>query len=70
MLKTVRPRRSPRPDCRFICLEIKISVSVVVGNILDHLVDEFHLALRQLAVLDVLSEEVAEDSAEVLVTRI
>ena len=54
-----------------VCLlEIEISISVVIGNILDHLVDEFHLALRQLSVLDILSEEVAEDSAEILVTRI
>ena len=50
--------------------EIAVSVSVVVGNVLDHLVDELHLALRKLSVLDVLSDEVAEDAAEVFVTRI
>ena len=32
--------------------------------------DEFHLALRKLSVLEVFAEEVAEDSAEILVTRI
>ena len=51
-------------------LEVEVSVGVIVGDVLDHLVDELHLALRKLSILDVLSEEVAEDSAEVLVTRI
>ena len=51
-------------------LEVEVSVGVVVGDVLDHLVDEFHLALRKLAVLDVLSDKVAEDSAEILVARI
>jgi hypothetical protein len=51
-------------------LEVEVSVGVVVGDILDHLVDELHLALWKLSVLDVLSEEVAEDSAEVLVARV
>lgn len=51
-------------------LEVEVSVGVVVGDVLDHLMDELHLALRKLSVLDILSEKVAEDSAEVLVTRI
>ena len=51
-------------------LEVEISVSVIVRNILDHLMDEVHLRLRKLSVLDVLSDEVAEDSAEILVARI
>ena len=49
-------------------LEVEVSVGVVVGDVLDHLVDELHLALRKLSVLDILSEKVAEDSAEVLMT--
>ena len=53
-----------------IRLEIEISICIVVRNVLDHLMDEVHLALRKLAVLDVLSEKVAEDSAEILVTRV
>lgn len=53
-----------------ILLEVEISVSVVVRNVLDHLMDESHLALRELSVLDILSEKVAEDSAEILVARI
>ena len=51
-------------------LEIEISVSIVVGNILHHLVDEVHLALRKLSAADIFSYEVAEDSAEILVARI
>ena len=50
--------------------EVEVSVSVVVRDILDHLVDEVHFALRKLSVLDVLSYEVAEDTAEVFVARI
>lgn len=53
-----------------ILLEVEISVSVVVRDVLDHLMDESHLALRELSVLDILSEKVAEDSAEILVARI
>ena len=51
-------------------LEVEVSVGVIVGDVLDHLVDELHLALWKLSILDVLSEEVAEDSAEVLVARV
>jgi hypothetical protein len=32
--------------------------------------DECHLALRKLSVLEVFAKKVAEDSAEILVTRI
>ena len=38
------------------CLEIEIAVSIVVGDVLDHLMDERHLALRQLAVCKVFAE--------------
>lgn len=51
-------------------LKVEISFSVIVRYILDHLVDECHLALRKLSVLEVFAEQVAEDSAEILVTRI
>lgn len=53
-----------------ILLEVEVSVSVVIGDVLHHLVDEAHLALRKLSVLYVFAEEIAEDSAEVLVARI
>ena len=53
-----------------VLLEVEVSVSVIVRNILDHLVDEFHFTLRKLSVLDVLSDKVAEDAAEILVTRV
>ena len=51
-------------------LEIEVSVGVVVRDVLDHLVEECHLALRKLSVLDVFTDEVAEDSSEVLMARI
>lgn len=51
-------------------LEVEISVSVVVRDVLDHLVDEFHLALRKFSVLEILSEKITENSAEILVARI
>lgn len=50
--------------------EVEVAVCVVVGYVLDHLVDEWHFALRKFAVRDVLSEHVAEDSAEIFVARI
>ena len=53
-----------------ILLEVEISVSVVIGDVLHHLVDEAHFALRKLSVLYVFAEEIAEDSAEILVARI
>ena len=51
-------------------LKVEIPVSVVVRYVLDHLVDEVHFRSRKLSVLDVLSDEIAEDAAEILVTRI
>ena len=51
-------------------LEIEVSFGIVVRDILHHLVDEVHLALRKLSVLEVFAEQVAEDSAEILVARI
>ena len=50
--------------------EIEVLVRVVVGNVPDHLVDERHLALRKLAILQVFAEDIAEDTAEVLVARL
>ena len=51
-------------------LELEIVFCIVVGDILHHLVDEFHLALRKLSCCNVFAQNVAEDSAEVLVTWI
>jgi hypothetical protein len=51
-------------------LKVEISFRVVIRYILDHLMDECHLTLRKLAVLEVLAKDVAEDSAEILVTRV
>ena len=51
-------------------LEVEVSFGVVVGDVLHHLMHELHLALRKLSVLDILSDEIAEDSAEILVARI
>ena len=51
-------------------LKVEISFCVVVRYILDHLMDKCHLTLRKLAVLEVLAKDVAEDSAEILVTRV
>ena len=51
-------------------LEVEVSFRVVVRYILDHLMDKCHLTLRKLAVLEVFTNDVAEDSAEILVTRI
>ena len=51
-------------------LEIEVAFSVVVRDVLYHLVNEIHLALREFSVLDVLSDEVAEDSAEILMAGI
>ena len=44
-----------------VLLEVKVSVSVVVRDILDHLVDELHLALRKLSVLDALPRTCDDD---------
>ena len=50
--------------------EVKIAGGIVVGNILDHLMNERHLAFRQSAFLDILSENGTEYSAEIFMTRI
>ena len=50
--------------------EVEISFCVIVGNILDHLMDEIHFTSWKLAVLKILTYEVAKNSAEILVTRI
>ena len=42
-------------------LEVEVSVGVVVGDVLDHLVDELHLALRKLSVLDALPRTCDDD---------
>ena len=49
-------------------LEIEVSVSVVVRNVFNHLMDELHFALRKLSVLDVFSDKVTENTTEVLMT--
>ena len=50
--------------------EVEITGGIVVGNILDHLMNERHLAFRQSAFLDILSENGTEYSAEIFMTRI
>ena len=63
--------KTPEPDYHIDpMLKVEISFRVVVRYILDHLMDECHLTLRKLAVLEVLAKDVAEDSAEILVTRV
>ena len=54
----------------YLLLKSKVTVGVVVADILHHLADEIHLGGGQAAFLDILSEHIAEDSAEVLVTGI
>lgn len=53
-------------------LELEIVLCVVVADVFDHLVDTLLLVacIRYLTVLDVVSEYVAENAAEVLVSRI
>jgi len=51
-------------------LEVEVSFCIAVRDVLDHLMDELHLALRQFALFKVFSEDAAEDAAEILVTRI
>lgn len=53
-----------------VFLEIEVSVSVVVRDVFDHLMDEFHLTLRKFSVLEVFSDKVTENAAEIFVTRI
>ena len=69
----IRPgtTKVPRPDFHMLVnLKVEIPFRVVVRYILDHLVDEAQFALRKLAVLYIFAEEVAEDSAEILMARI
>lgn len=56
----------------FLCwlLEIEVSVSVVIRDVFNHLMDEFHFALRKLSVLDIFSDKVTKNTTEVLVTWI
>ena len=53
-------------------LELEIVLGVVVGDVLNHLVDTLSLIahVRHFAVLDVCSNEVAENTTEILVTRV
>ena len=53
-----------------LCLEVEIPFGIVVRYVTDHLMDEFHLAYRQLSVLQVFSNEVAEDPAEIFVASV
>lgn len=50
--------------------EVEVSVGVVVRDVLDHLMDECHFTLRQLPVLNIFSDEVAENASEIFVSRI
>ena len=51
-------------------LEVEISVSVVVRDILHHLVYELHFALRKFAFLEVFADDAAKNAAEIFVARI
>ena len=61
---------TPHDSKLVICIIWGIFSIVKAVLEIDHLVKERHFACRQLAVLDVFSYEVAEDSAEILVARI
>ena len=51
-------------------LEVEVALGVVVGDVLDHLVDEVHLRDGELAEGEVAAEDIAQDPAEILVTRV
>ena len=53
-------------------LELEVVLGVVVGDVLNHLVDTFSLIayIRHFAVLDVGGNEVAENATEILVARV
>ena len=51
-------------------LEIEVVLGVVVGDVLHHPVDERHLRCRKFAVSKVAAEHVAQNPAEILMTRI
>lgn len=53
-----------------VILEVKVPFCISVRDVLDHLVDEFHFALRKFALLEVLSEYAAEDAAEIFMARV
>ena len=53
----------------FLLIEFKVSACVVIGDVLNH-ASEGLAVVGQLSVLDVVSEQVAEQTAEVLMTRI
>lgn len=50
--------------------EVEIACGVVVRYVLDHLVYEVHLALRQPPLLQVLPYHAAEYPAEILMTGV
>ena len=50
--------------------ELEVVLGVVVGDVLHHLADTVDLAERNLAVLHVGTEQVAECAAEILVSGI
>lgn len=54
----------------FMLSESEITVSVVVADVLDHLMELGHLAAWKLTLLDVISDKVAKDAAEILVARV
>ena len=68
--QVLRTSRSPSSYIKELLLEVEVVLCVVVGDILDHLMDERHLGSRQFAVSDIASESIAQKPAEILVTRI
>ena len=51
-------------------LEVKIVLSIVVADVLYHLVEAFHFACRDFAIFHILTEEVTEGTAEILMARV
>ena len=56
-------------DSPFFLIELEISSCVVVGNVLYHLAQQLAIVGQQ-PLLHIVAKEVAEDAAEILVTRI
>ena len=50
-------------------IELKIVLGVVVGDVLNHAAQQFAV-VRQQALLHIITQQIAENATEVLVTRI
>ena len=50
-------------------IELKIVLGVVIGDVLDHLTQQFAI-IGQQTLLNIIAKQVAEDATEILVTRI